>query len=299
MKFMYGWWVIILASSVQSLNFSVSMYGAKPNDNIDDTNATQSTINLAMKYGPDNAVVFGSGTYTISSPLIIRDAINLTITGQGMDKTLLVGTMSTNILMIYTSQQILLTSLAFDVVPFSFTGGYVVNITDTYLDLQVQPPHQADVGQQVPHMYRFDPVLMRPAIGPKAYQKKQMPPPNINTSLVSPNILRIPLASPSEFVIGDAIVVRYVFRSQHAIDVHKTTDLTIQSIIIYGSWCMGLFASHTRRANIIDYHVLRKDQRWLSSSADCIHFADAREYINIFDSQCIGMADDGLNVHAN
>jgi hypothetical protein len=301
MKLIYGWWIFIITlfeySSVQTLNFSVSMYGAKPDDNIDDTNAIQSTINLAMQYGPNNAVIFGSGTYTITSPLVIRDAINLTITGQGMDKTLLVGTMPTNILVIYTSQQILLTSLAFDVIPFSFTGGYVVNITDTYLDLQVQPPHQADVGRQVPHIYRFDPVLMRPAIGPKAYQKKQMPPPNINTTLVSSNILRVPLASPSEFVIGDAIVVRYVFRS-NAIDIQHATDLTVRSIAIYGSWCMGFFASHARRVNIIDYHVLRKDQRWLSSSADCIHFADAREYINIFDSQCIGMSDDGLNVHA-
>jgi hypothetical protein len=301
MKLIYGWWIFIITlfeySSVQTLNFSVSMYGAKPDDNIDDTNAIQSTINLAMQYGPNNVVIFGSGTYTISSSLVIRDAINLTITGQGMDKTLLVGTMPTNILVIYTSQQILLTSLAFDVIPFSFTGGYVVNITDTYLDLQVQPPHQADVGRQVPHIYRFDPVLMRPAIGPKAYQKKQMPPPNINTTLVSSNILRVPLASPSELVIGDAIVVRYVFRP-HAIDIQHATDLTVRSIAIYGSWCMGFFASHARRVNIIDYHVLRKDQRWLSSSADCIHFADAREYINIFDSQCIGMSDDGLNVHA-
>jgi hypothetical protein len=138
---------------------------------------------------------------------------------------------------------------------------------------------------------------MRPAIGPHAYQKKQIPPSNINTSLVSPGILRIPLASRSEFIIGDAIVVRYTFRN-HVIHAQDVIDVTIQSITIYSSWSMGFYALRVKRLNVIDYHVLRKDDRWLSTLVDCMHFADAREYINIFDSQCESMGDDGLNVHA-
>ena len=105
------------------------------------------------------------------------------------------------------------------------------------------------------------------------------------------------MASASEFIIDDAIVVRYAFNN-HVIRAQDVTDLTIQSIIIYSSWSMGFYTLRTRRLNVIDYHVSRRDARWLSTSVDCMHFADSREYINIFDSQCQSMGDDGLNVHA-
>jgi hypothetical protein len=61
---------------------------------------------------------------------------------------------------------------------------------------------------------------------------------------------------------------------------------------------MGVLSLRARRFNIIDYHVVRKDGRWMSTIVDCLHLVDSREYINIFDSQCESMGDDGLNVHA-
>jgi len=247
MGFIYGWLVLMITSfqysSIEGLTFSVSTYGVYPNDNIDDTNAIQSAVDMAIQHGSNNVVVFGSGTYTLSSAIVIVDAINLTVTGQGMYQTLLLGTAVTSIFLPSYSLQLTITSLSIDFDPLSFTARYVinprttslflslytpstertkmtqahrtrVNVTDTYLDLQVQPPHQADIGLQVPGMHRYDLTLMRPAIGPQAYQKKQIPLPNVNTSLVSPGILRIPLASRSEFIIGviiigDTIVARY------------------------------------------------------------------------------------------
>jgi hypothetical protein len=288
---------ICIISSIHGRTFYVSTYGAYPDDNIDDTNAIQTTIDMAIKYRSNAVIVFGSGTYTLSAPITVTSATNLTITGQGMQQTLLLGTVPTSIFLLYSCQQLTVTSLSIDFNPLSFTAGYVVNVTDTYLDLQVQPPHQADIDQQVPDIHRYDVKLMRPAIGPYAYQKKQIPPPNINTSLVSPGILRVPLASHSEFIVGDAVVVRYAFQN-HVMRAHDTTDLIIQSITIYNSWSMGFYTLRVRRLNVIDYHVLRKDNRWLSTPVDCMHFADNREYINIFDSECKSMGDDGLNVHA-
>jgi hypothetical protein len=214
-----------------------------------------------------------------------------------MHETLLLGTSSTSIFSPSYFQQLTITSLSIDFNPLPFTAGFVVNVTNTYLDLQVKSPHKADVGRQVQAMLRYDVTLMRTAIGPKTYEKYQTPPPNINTSLVSPGILRIPLASPSKFSIGDALVARYM-TTNHAIHAQDITDLTIQSIIIYTSWCKGFVTLRAKRLNVIDYHVLRNNERWMSTLVDCMHFADSREYINIFDSQCESMGDDGLNVHA-
>lgn len=148
MKVTYVYWIFIIElfeySSIHTFTFHVSMYGAKPNDNIDDANAIQSTVDLTMRYGPNSIVTFGSGTYNLSAAIIARDAINLTITVRGMDKILLVATVPSNRFVLYTSEQILITSLAIDINPLSFTAGYIVNFTDSYLDLQVQLPHQAD-----------------------------------------------------------------------------------------------------------------------------------------------------------
>jgi hypothetical protein len=299
MKFRYGWLILFLASfhisSIEGNIFHVSTYGAYPDDKIDDTNAIQTTIDMAIKYGSNSVVIFGSGTYTLSAVISIVEAVNLTITGQGMHQTLLLGTIPASIFEPYSCQQLTITSLSIDFDPLPFTAGYVVNVTNTYLDLQVQPPHQADIGRQVRAILRYDVKAMRPAFGPNTYEIYQRT--DINTSLVSPGILRVPLTAPSHFVVGDAIVVRYSFKN-HVIYGQDNTDLTIQSIIIYTSWCMGLFTLRSRRLNIIDYHVLRKDQRWMSTIVDCIHLSDSREYINIFDSQCESMGDDGLNVHA-
>ncbi|CAF3993734.1 unnamed protein product, partial [Rotaria sordida] len=216
--------------------------------------------------------------------------------GQGMQQTLLLGNSPAAIFKPFHCQGLTITSLAIDFDPLPFTAGYVVNVSTSYLDVQVVPPHKADIGRQMHAILQYDPIEMRPAFSPNAYEIYQTPPSNANTSLVSPGILRIPLASPSIFVAGDPIVARYTF-DRHAIDAQDVTDFTVQSIRIYTSWCMGVVTLRAKRLNIIDFHVIPRDGRWMSTIVDCMHFADSRDYINIIDSRCEAQGDDGLNVH--
>ena len=67
-------------------------------------------------------------------------------------------------------QGLTISSLSIDFDPFPFTAGYVVNVNDTYLDVQVQPPHRTDIGRQVQAILRYDPIEMRPAFGPNTYE---------------------------------------------------------------------------------------------------------------------------------
>ncbi|CAF1144932.1 unnamed protein product [Rotaria sp. Silwood1] len=251
---------------------------------------------MAIANGSNNIVVFQSGTYNFTSVISIECAVNLTIMGQGMQQTLLLGNSPSAMFKPFHCQGLTITSLAIDFDPLPFTAGYVVSANTSYLDVQVVPPHKADIGRQVHAILQYDPVEMRPAFSPNAYEIYQTPPSNANTSLVSPGILRIPLASPSIFVAGDPIVARYTF-ARHAIDAQDVTDFTVQSIIIYTAWCMGVVTLRAKRLNIIDYHVIPRDGRWMSASVDCMHFADSRDYINIVDSKCEAQGDDGLNVH--
>jgi hypothetical protein len=285
-------------SFIENKTFLVSNYGAYPNDGLDDANAIQLAINEAIKYGSVSDVVFGYGTYDISSIITILDAENLTITGQGIDKTFIIGHDSIGIFVALFSQGVKITSFSIDFDPLPFTAGYVVDVNEKYLDVQVVPPHQTDVGRQVMAILRYDPVKMRPAFGSQTYEIYQHPFPNdTNTTIVSPGVLRLPLVKATQFQKGDPIVARYI-ATRNCLDAQFVTDITIESVTIYTSWCMGFLNLGVRRATIKDYHVIPRNGRWMSSIIDCIHFSDAREFVSITDSTCQAMGDDGLNVHA-
>jgi hypothetical protein len=196
------------------------------------------------------------------------------------------------------SNEVIITSLSIDFDPLPFTAGYVVDVNKTYLDVRVQPPHRADINRQIRAILRYDPIHKRAAFGPDTYEIYQTPPANVSTSLVSPGIVRLPLAKASKFRIDDAVIARYVF-TNNAIYAQDSTDLTIQSITTYTSWAMGIIATRIKRLNIIDFHVRTHDERWMSTIVDCLHLTDNREYISIIDSECQSMGDDGLNIHSS
>ncbi|CAF3719681.1 unnamed protein product, partial [Rotaria sordida] len=243
----------------------------------------QLAVSEAIKSGLHNSVVFGFGTYNLSSEIIVSYANNLTVIGQEIDKTFLIGNSPSSIFSIKSCQGLIITSLSIDFDPLPFTA--------------VKPPHQTNINQQVEAILRYDPIAMRPAFDPNTYDMYQRPPPNTTTSLFSPGVLRIPLKKPAKFVVQDPIVVRYAFQ-KHVIASMDAQDLTIQSINIYTSWCMGFAATRTKRLNIIDFNVAPRSERWMSIIMDCMHFTDSREYISVSNSKCSSMGDDGLNVHA-
>jgi hypothetical protein len=301
MKFICIWLIFIPLCTNCLLGegkiFHVSDYGAYPNDQIDDTEAIQAAVNAAINYTFDGTISFGSGIYNLSSPILITSANNLTITGQGMDQTFLVGNVPMTLFFAQYCNGLTIRSLSIDFDPLPFTAGYVVAVNDTYLDVQVQPPHRTDVNRQVLGIHRFDPVEMRPAFGPNTYEIYQIPPANMSTSIVSPGVLRIPLQFRTKFAVGEAVVVIYGPRHD-AIEAHNLEDFTIQSVTLFTSWYMGIRTTRARRLNIVDYHVKPHTSHWLSINADCMHFSDSREYIRISDSKCEMQGDDGLHVHA-
>ncbi|UJR32635.1 hypothetical protein I4U23_020095 [Adineta vaga] len=301
MKIMYveGWFILFLilieCLTIRGKTFFVSNFGASPNDNIDDAKNIQLAVNTAINYGSGSILIFESGTYNLSSTIQISNATNLTILGQGMDETLLLGTARIFIFFAQYCYGIKISSLSIDYDPYPFTAGYVINATNIYLDIQVQTPHRADINRRVIGLIRYDPMEMRPAFGSQTYNFYQVPPNNVNTSLISPNILRIPIASLTNFHQGDAIVAVYDI-STHAIYIHDSTDVSIQSINVHSAWGMVLVTNRVRRLTIFDYHVTPNNERWLSANSDCMHLISNREYITLTDSKCQMQGDDGLNV---
>lgn len=286
--------VCIQYSIVEGNVFPVADYGAYPNDNIEDSSGIQMAIDSAISYGFRSTINFGSGTYILSSTINITNASNLTITGQGTDRTFLIGIAPMTIFIAQFGDGLTIRSLSIDFNPLPFTGGYVINVTDTSIDLRIEPPHQVDVAYPVGSLLRYDSIEMRPAFGPNTYVYYPSAP--MNSSAISKDVVRITLTAPSQFKAGDAVLARYANRYR-AIYASTITDLTIQSINIYASWFMGLVTNRITRFNVIDVQIAPKDGRWLSTVLDCMNFANSREYINILNSTCEATGDDGLNVH--
>ncbi|CAF4747846.1 unnamed protein product, partial [Rotaria sp. Silwood2] len=160
MKFASAWFIFMVISiqwsHIAGATFFVSSYGAFPNDNIDDTSAVQLAINKAIANGSNNVVVFQSGTYNFTSAISIYSAINLTVMGQGMQQTLLVGNSPAAMFKPLHCQGLTITSLAIDFDLLPFTAGYVVSVSTSYLDVQVVSPHRADIGRQVHAILRYN-----------------------------------------------------------------------------------------------------------------------------------------------
>ena len=288
---------LIISSSVGGELFHVSTFGADPSDRVDDANAIQSAVNTAISHGVNNTVMLGSGTYYLLSTIEIYNATNLTIQGQGMEQTLLIGTTTASIFFGKYCQGLTISSLSIDYYPRPFTAGYIVNVNDSYLDVKIQPPHEPDIDRRVHSLFRYDPVAGRPAFGPNAYQVYQKVPKYGNTSLVSPGVLRIPLQYRTKFAVGDTVVATY-FGQSHTIQLRYVTDGTIQSITTYASWYLGILTLRAKRLNIVDYHTKPRDGHWLSTNADCMHLTESIEYVSVSNSKCQSTGDDGLAVHA-
>lgn len=284
--------IILTFSSVSGRIFHVSDFNA---DHRDRSQGIQSAINAAISDGPNNIVKFGYGTYNITQTISITNGTNLTVQGEGMGETFLIGTSKMFLFFAQYCHGLTIRDLSIDFNPLPFTAGYVVNATDTYLDIQVQAPHQADVNQRVEGLIRYDPINMRPAFGEKTYNFYQESTFKGNTSLVSPGILRIPVGSRTAFAVGDALVGVYeIF--YHTIMTQDLSDLTIQSINLQSSWGMSLVAIRVNRLIVSDYHVTPPSGRWLSANSDCMHFISTGEFISLTDSKCQMQGDDGLNV---
>ena len=116
---------------IQGELFYASTFGAYPNDNIDDAKGIQLAVDTAIKSGLNSTVVFGYGIYNFSSTVVITNATNLTITGQGIDRTFLVGNKPISIFLAEYCERLLISLLSLGFDPLSFTAGYVVNVNSS------------------------------------------------------------------------------------------------------------------------------------------------------------------------
>ena len=120
---------------MEAKKFHVAHYGAYPNDNLDDTHAIQLAINEAIRSGLSAEIDFGYGIYAISSTIVIDSAMDLIIKGQGIDQTFFIVNDTVAVFVAQASQRLKLTSFSVDYNPLPFTAGYLVDVTNEYLDV--------------------------------------------------------------------------------------------------------------------------------------------------------------------
>ena len=287
---------LLLTQSV----FNPSTYGAYPDDGVDDTTSLQSAIDAAIRSGPGATVQLLPGTYDLNATLQVHNCHSFTFNGSSPSSTLLLLHAATGALAYSQCSNLTFSHFSIDFAPlyWSFTAGFISNVSTTSpysLDVAVTAPHLPLAGVSASAIFVYDPVNMRPASGPSTYEIFQSVP--TLSTIVAPGVVRFALQSRGAWKVGQPVVVRYV-GGPHVISGEDVLGLRMQSMVVYTSWDMSHASNRVHNLRVVDYHVRRGEGRWLSTWADCLHFADHREAMEIVDSSCEGMGDDGLNVHS-
>lgn len=276
--------------------FHIDSYGAVANDNKDDTDALRAALAHAMLH--ENAqLTFGPGQYDMQTSVRVTGQDNFSILGAGLNRTLLMFHTQTEAIYYLNNNNFTMSGFTIDYASWWFTAGYISSVSSAspwYYDIQIVAPHTADAGRNVAAMFAYDVDNHRPASGSDARECYQS---GAASSLVSEGVLRVPINADCGFSKGQAVVVRWT-NGPHVITGGNTNGVTLQDVLVLTGGSMAHASERDTDVNIVDFHVHRGDDRWLSTWADCLHLSDHSGLIAIVNSSCEHMGDDGLNIHS-
>ena len=282
------------------LVFHASQFGALPNDGVDDTAALQAAIDAAIRFGPHTALLLSAGEWNINATLTIANARNFAFTGASASSTLLLVHARSGALYYTNSIGLTLASFSIDFAAdyLPFTAGHITNLTTTppfTLDLLPTQPHTAQTDRTASALFVYDVQSGRPAFGADTYEVFQSV--SDVSRLVGGGVVRFAMEGKTAFKMGQAVVVRYD-GGPHAISGLDCWDVRLDDITVYASWDMSHASNRIHNLHVSNYHVKKREGRWLSTNADANHMGDCRGRLAWVNSSFEGMGDDGLNVHS-
>ncbi|MEO0377046.1 MAG: right-handed parallel beta-helix repeat-containing protein [Cyanobacteria bacterium P01_A01_bin.17] len=297
----------LAVASIQQNTISVSDYGAYPNDGIDDTEAIRLAIADADPSG--SKLVFQPGQYDISgqeaghpaghyfSIFNINNYSNLSIEGNG---AIFSAQQWATIFRITHSQNIRIKDLTIDWdKSLPFTAGEVINREGEIVDVRIEPPHPIRSGLAAQTFHQYNPTEDRLADnGYDIYQLKETRP----CEVVESDILRCYLSSENQSAnlpVGSHTIVRHQVYGYDSFQFVDVSGAYIDNVKIYSAPGMGVYSMNSEDFKIRNLAVKIKPEsgRWLSTTADAVHFANSRGTLDVKDIHFEGMGDDGLNVH--
>src|ERR1017187_2416173 len=278
---------------------NVSIFGAIPNDGLDDTAAIEAALTYVAQH-PGTLLQFSPGTYDISAPATAHQALGLyaasNVIVDGGSATLLVHTPQTALL-IQACANVELRNISFDWAPLPFAqvnvqsfdgaGGAIVNI------LGGAPPSPS--GTPVTGVLQYDPVNGRPAPGNNDFY-----PSNSLLTAQSGGLAHLSNVASnfSRVGVGASLVVRYQTYGANAVLGISNKRLILRQVTVNSSPGMGGMFYGCENVTIVEmvFDVPTGSGRWISTNADGLHFTLCRGFITVTDGIFNKMGDDAINM---
>lgn len=281
---------------------SVADFGAVPGDAKDDTGAIQEAID-ACSGQQGTRLIFEKGVYDIGvkereedrrgeTSLMVEGKNGLTIEGNGAE---LIGHENVSLMQFQRCSGITIKDLSVDWDPLPFTAGHIIARGDDYIDVEVNPQHEARAGLLVGAILDYDPEKGHLAYrGIDEYQNEFYR----KTEVVGPGIVRMYMKA--RFPRTDYIVARNETYGSNGFTFFHSADIEFRDVNIYCVPGMGIRATDCENITFMRLKVMLRpgSGRWMSTTADASHLAECRGTILMEDCLFEGHGDDAGNIRA-
>lgn len=310
-----------VANFASAATFHVDTFGAQPNNpSFNSAPAFLSAINAALAAGGENEVVMGEGRYYLGAPadaqpfLLINNADNLTIRGQGPDVTWVINTRPRGgAFQFMQGDNIVVRDFSYDHEPLPFTQGLIVASNEAANTIDVQ----IDAGFPLPDGAWFsnDALVNYPggrwAMVFDATNRRMEPdaPDFIfmrgAVTNLGGGVYRFAADGTAEqgkidtMDVGDLFVglIRPIIGGP--LFFYQTNFARVENVHIYSSPSLAITSINAVRTTIINSRVepLPSSNRLISTSGDGWHFQQDRVGPHIEGTYLKGMADDGVAIN--
>lgn len=284
--------------TAEALDVHVSMFGAIPDDGLDDCLAIQKAIDRCASQ-PGCRLIFDKGQYEIQEEnpeseikhLSFEGVKDLQVIGNGME---LLCSGQVYPFSLAHCKGISFENLSIDWKRVPWSVGEIRSVSGTELIIAVEPDFPVDGTEPAVAINEFDPATRQPkAGGQEIYYDIEQP------VLAGPQTLKITLKKPVPFAPGSLAVIRHRVYGLNAFVIQDCAGVAIHDVTIFCTPGMGVFSDSSRDLSLDRVRVLVRPgtRRAMSTTADATHFISSRGSIRIENSIFEGMGDDAVNVH--
>jgi len=276
----------------------VTQFGARPNDDGDDTSAFVAAA-AAIQAGPARRLVIPPGRYRLTaggnaqSPHVLlpfSKLDGLEIEGAGAE--LLVSGV-TGLFSFDGCHGVTVRGLTVDWPRPPFSVGLVTRSGPRQFDVAIEPEYPVAGGEPVGAFMDYDPATRLPMpAGLDVYGAVE------RTELVGPQLLRVHLSRDLPVPVGRLVVLRHQVYSFNAFVFHRCADVLVQDTTVYTTPGMGLVAVVSEDVTLRHFDVVKRpgSRRPMSATADATHFGGCKGTVLLEDCTFEGMGDDGANI---
>jgi hypothetical protein len=286
---------IIAATAVRNPRINVADFGARPDGSADAINAVKAAIKACQTSGA--TLYFPHGRYLFSQKsgyvFNLNGHSGLEIDGDG-SKFIFSGTVSPFALNGSRSPNLHDFSIDWDRPPFS--QGTVISIARDSMTIDVKIDSEFPVTDSET-IFRMRPFDRKNRVA-ELHVNDINPSPD-KVSLVAKQTLRIHFPKPVQVGSGDSVLIRHT-RDSVGIIFGNCSDIMLQRVILNTAAGMGFVGTGVNNAKFEDCAVAipAGSDRWMSTTADGLHFWGCRGDFLVDKCNLDGVGDDCMNFHS-